>query len=147
MTLGAGSMLPAWLVLPPAAAVLLVIAAHVNAVRGEGGAAMPESRKRLRTASGVLMMVVTCLLAYALGIVDPNAKAGMFAMAWMSVAVMLFMVVILAGLDALNTLKINHSQRQELREQLREVQRIVDQAKQETPELHLAPDDEQDDDQ
>ena len=53
------------LVLPLAGVVLLVIGAHVVSQQREG---VPAKRRRIRTASGLLMMIVTTLLAWALAI-------------------------------------------------------------------------------
>ncbi len=58
-------MLPPWVVLPLAGLTLLVTAAHVLALQTSD---LPSRRRRLRTAAGVLMMLVTGLLAYALGL-------------------------------------------------------------------------------
>jgi Na+/proline symporter len=102
-----GSMLPAWVVLLVGVPTLLGIAAHVLSLQR---ASMPRTRRRLRTASGVLMMLVTGLLAYAIGIaevperprIQPGA-AGAFVLVWSVIVGLLAMVVLLAIMDALLT--------------------------------------------
>jgi len=59
------SILPAWVVLPVSGLTMLVVACHVLATHA---ADMPLRRRRLRVANGLLMMFVTALLAYALGV-------------------------------------------------------------------------------
>lgn len=118
------TMLPGWLVLPVAALTLLVVAAHVLAVQAGD---MPLRRKRLRIANGLLMMFVTALLAYALGmagvIQEPIAQPGearRFVLVWMAIIGLVGIVVALAGADAIATISHGWGVRKHLRQEMRE---------------------------
>lgn len=105
--LSAGPMLPPWVVLPLAGLTLLVTAAHVLALQASD---LPSRRRRLRTAAGVLMMLVTGLLAYALGVIDalPSPAADpqstrQFLLTWVSIVTLLCFIMLLAAADLLHT--------------------------------------------
>ncbi|HRQ74117.1 MAG TPA: hypothetical protein PLU35_13915 [Phycisphaerales bacterium] len=103
-------ILPAWFVLPLAIATVLIVSAHLSAMQHTE---MPATRRRLRQANGVVMLVATPLLAYAFGIAttrDPRT----FAMVWTACTGLLGMVVLLAGLDILNNVRLYASQRRGL---------------------------------
>ncbi len=98
--------------LPIAAAVLLVIAAHTLALQRDPD--IPPVRRRIRTANGVLMMLTTTLLAYAISIVTP-ANPNAFALAWLAVVGLLTIIITVALLDAAHTLKLHAQSRRDLR--------------------------------
>lgn len=125
--LAASTILPGWVVLPVASITMLVVAAHVLATHAGD---LPSRRRRLRTANGVLMMFVTALLAYALGVAgvvtEPKAEpeeARRFMLVWLSIVGLLGVVVTLAGADAIATvihgLGVRRSLRAEMRDGLR----------------------------
>lgn len=115
-----GTIAPAWLVLPIAAVALLIIAGHMQAMWEAARRGLePESRVRIRTVNGFVMMVTTCLAAYGFGIVTPD-RAGMFVLAWTAVAGLIGIVVMLAVIDALNTARLSWRFRREARRSLRE---------------------------
>jgi ABC-type dipeptide/oligopeptide/nickel transport system permease subunit len=107
-------LMPAWLALPVAAVVLLVLAGHLLALNIS---AMPPRRRRIRMATTVLMMLVTPLLGYGLGVVSP-AQARMYVLVWVLVASLLFMILLLAVLDMTTTLRLHRTQLRELRERM-----------------------------
>jgi predicted nucleic acid-binding Zn ribbon protein len=123
MTLAQG-MLPAWLVLPICGLVLVVIAGHVLGLHMQD---MPPRRRRIRTACGLLMMFVTAMIAYALGIMPvPQGGAGgdgergrAFVMVWTIIVGLLAMMIVLAASDALHTLMQALHDRRALRDELR----------------------------
>lgn len=103
MTL-ADAMLPAWVVIPLAGLTMMIIAIHVLSVQMSE---MPHQRKRLRIASGLIMMILSALIAYALGIAqvvdDPKAQPGparAFVVIWTLIVGLLSIVVMLALVDA-----------------------------------------------
>lgn len=98
---------PTWLVMPLALVVMLLLIVHVRLLRRE---AMPASRKRIRMANGVLMMVGTPLIAYAMGVVTP-AQARLFPFAWVAVAGVVVVVLFLAVMDMLNTWRLASRER------------------------------------
>lgn len=114
-------MLPGWLVFSLCAGTLLVIAWHVLSVQRS---AMPRVRKRLRICSGILMMFISTLLAYALGVApvlehprqNPDASK-VFVIVWIVVVGLLAIVVVLAVLDALMTVSAGAAARRRLHEE------------------------------
>lgn len=68
---------------------------------------MPASRRRIRTASGLLMMVVAPLLAHAISTGPGTDQPRPMAVLWLVILFMLCMVVGLAALDLLNTLRLS----------------------------------------
>lgn len=106
--------MPAWLALSVGAVTLLVIAGHVLAVNLS---AMPARRRRIRLTAGILMMLVTPLLAYGLGIATPS-RPRMYVLVWVLVAALLFMIILLALLDVMNTLRMHREQLRALRERI-----------------------------
>lgn len=122
--LGAGSILPGWIVGPVAAVMLVAIAAHVLAMHATP---MPVRRRRIRTVNGLLMMLVTALLGYALGglpqvqrpIAAP-AETKLFLLVWFTIIGLVGMIVMLAAMDSLHTLVLGMSTRKRLRQELRQ---------------------------
>jgi len=106
-------ILPVWFVAPMAVVTMLILATHVTSVQSSD---MPRSRQRIRVANGILMMFLTPLVAFVFGFATTD-EPGLFVMGWTSVSAMLVMVLMLAGLDMLNTARLH---RQELRRIRRE---------------------------
>ena len=107
VALASAPLAPGWLVLPLGVVTLLVLAAHVMALRE---APMPESRRRIRVANGLVMMILTPLLAYAFGIATPGEPRA-FVLAWSASIGLLLLMILLAGADAMNTLRLHLSDR------------------------------------
>ncbi|MBC7773486.1 MAG: hypothetical protein H7210_13395 [Pyrinomonadaceae bacterium] len=120
--LASNPILPPWVVLPMAVVTMLVISWHVLAIQR---ATMPASRKRIRTANGLLMLLVTALLAYALSIMNAAVPRGaavddvrLFVLVWALIMGLLPMVIGLAMLDALNNIRLHRVTRRKLKQQL-----------------------------
>lgn len=121
--LTAGSLLPAWAVVPIAAAAVVVLAAHVLAIQQSP---MPARRRRIRTANGLLMMLISSLLAYALGVAptisnpttNPEAARN-FLIVWSAIMALLSLVIALAALDVAHTARLAVTDRRRLREEFR----------------------------
>ncbi len=94
-----------WVAVPAAAVVMFVVAGHVLAMQ-QTRTHMPASRRRIRTANGLLMLMVAPLLAYALSNGPGTDQPRPMAVLWLLILAMLVMVVGLALLDALNTLRL-----------------------------------------
>jgi hypothetical protein len=107
------SILQVWFVAPMAAVTMLVLATHLTLLRK---APMPESRRRIRIANGVLMLFATPLIAYVFGVATP-ATPSAFVVAWTSVAVMLLMMLMLAMLDMLNTARLHRAELRRIRQE------------------------------
>lgn len=118
LTLGTGSLAPGWLVLPLAGVALLATAAHIVALREAPAGALPESRRRIRTATGWVIMVTIPLTAYAFGIATPS-DAGVYLTVWMAVVALLGAILMLALLDAVNTMRLHRAAVRRLRAEYR----------------------------
>lgn len=118
--LGAG-LAPAWAVLPVAMLTLLVVAAHVLLlVRAD----MPPSRRRIRAASGVLMMATLPVAVYALVFADPVIQQREFVLSWMLTTAMVLLVLLLAIVDIVNTWRLKRVEAGHLRRLLREARAL-----------------------
>lgn len=111
----AGPLAPPWAVFPMALVTMIIIAAHL---RGVARADVPPSRRRIRTANGWLMMFLAIALACATGVVS-TADKRTFVLCWMAVAGLTGMVLLLAWIDAFNSLRLHRRDRRELRGQFR----------------------------
>lgn len=113
---------PAWLVLPLALIALIVQAGYLIALKELPKGAIPPSRKRIRTASGWMSMFAIPLLAYGFGIAT-TADPGLYAIVWMTVIALLGGVLMLAGLDAINTVRLHRKAKGKLSAEFREALR------------------------
>lgn len=121
----AGPLAPAWLVLPLAAVALLATAAHIIALREAPKGALPESRRRIRIATGWVIIITIPLTAYAFGIATP-ARAGNYLLIWMMVTALIGAILMLAMLDALNTARLHRLAMRRLRQDFRNLQEADD---------------------
>lgn len=110
-----GSLAPAWIVLPIAAVVMLLLAGHVLVM---ARADMPASRRRIRTINGVLMLCTVPVLACAFGLVSPSDQR-LFVMVWMLGAGMVLIVLGLACMDLMNNWRIARDERRKLLDEIR----------------------------
>ncbi len=117
---GAGSLAPGWLVLPLAAVALLATATHIILLREAPRGTLPESRRRIRLATGWVIMATIPLTAYAFGIATPS-NAGTYLTVWMVVTALIGAVLMLAMLDALNTVRLHRGAARRLRDDFRRV--------------------------
>ncbi|MBX3410767.1 MAG: hypothetical protein KF859_12895 [Phycisphaeraceae bacterium] len=103
---------PMWLAGPVAALAFIVVALHLVSLRR---AEMPASRRRIRLATGSLMIVTIPLLLYAFAVVTPG-ETRPFTLAWVGVVAMILLVLVLAVLDLFNTWRLGNSERMRLRD-------------------------------
>jgi hypothetical protein len=118
---------PAWLVLPLAAVALLATAAHIIVLREAPAGAIPESRRRVRIATGWVIMVAIPLTAYGFGIADPD-RPGVFMMVWTAVIGLIGAILLLAMLDAANTVRLHRAERRRLVNELKALRDEADDA-------------------
>jgi uncharacterized paraquat-inducible protein A len=108
--MNASPLLPAWVVLPVAAFMLLVVALHLLLLlRSE----MPASRRRIRTLNGWLMLFLVPMGAAAFGVVSPS-DPRLFVLIWTIVVLMLVLLIGLAMLDMVNTTRLYRRERDNL---------------------------------
>lgn len=105
-------VLPPIAVLPVAILAVLVVAAHLAALHADHTVAL--SRKRIRTANGVVMLVASVALAYAFAFAPVNNPAR-FTIAWGAAIMLLTVVLALSSLDALNNVRLARLQRRRVR--------------------------------
>jgi len=105
-----------WLVGPLAIITLLLLAGHVHLT---ARICQPDSRRRIRMANGMLMMMLVPLATFALTLVAPTQQR-IFVIAWMLVAGLITIILMLALMDASNTMRLHTTARRELRAMLRE---------------------------
>lgn len=126
-TLAQGSLAPGWLVLPLAALALIATAAHIIALREAPKGSLPESRRRIRIATGWVILVTVPLTAYGFGIADPD-RTGVFVLVWTASTGLIGTIVILALLDAANTVRLHRLASGRLRDELRRLRESDDDA-------------------
>ena len=109
---------PIWLVLPLALLALIVQAGYLIALRELPKGKIPPSRRRIRTATGWMSMFAIPLTAYGFGIAtmeDPST----FAIVWMVVIGLIAAILMLSGLDAINTMRLRRVAQQQLEKEYR----------------------------
>jgi undecaprenyl pyrophosphate phosphatase UppP len=104
-------LVPWWLAMPVAAAVLVMLARYLLALFP---AEMEARRKRIRIANTFLMMLVTPLVAYGFGVVVPSRPRAYF-FTWTLICSLLLMIIVLALLDMANSVRLHRTQVRELR--------------------------------
>lgn len=111
------TIIPFWLGVPVAAAVMLFVAAHALSL---GESDHPASRKRIRLASSVVMLLTVPLLTVAFCVLDPNVHPREWALSMLASICMVSFVLLLAGLDIINTMRLSMMARGQLRQELAE---------------------------
>ncbi len=110
---------PIWLVLPLALIALVVQAGYLIALKELPKGVMPASRKRIRTASSWMSMFAIPLSAYGFGFATMD-DPGLFTIVWMVVIGLITGILMLAGLDAVNTLRLHRKATQGLKAEFRQ---------------------------
>lgn len=112
-------VVPLWLTAPLAGALMVLIAAHILALRAAGERVDP-ARRRIRTVNGFVGMATLPLTVYAFSVVTPQ-QPRQFMLTWMLVMGLLVLTILLASVDMFNTARLNREKAREMREQLREL--------------------------
>jgi hypothetical protein len=107
-------LLPAWLVLPAAVLTLLMLGGQFWVI---SAAAMDAQRKRLRQATTFLLMLLTPMAAYGFGIAAP-ARGREYVFVWVLIAALLFIIIMLALLDMLHSLRLYRQHMAQVRARL-----------------------------
>jgi hypothetical protein len=106
--------MPAWLAAAIGAVAVLAIGLHLLSLPR---AAMPPSCRRIRISNGLLMALSVPVIVYAAGMTSPQEPRA-FTIAWSSVAALMGLIVLLACLDAANSMRLHVLHRRDLRRQL-----------------------------
>jgi hypothetical protein len=140
-----GHVLPFWLTAPLGGGLMVLLAAHLLAMRAAGDR-MPESRRRIRTVNGFVGLVTLPLTVYAFSIVTP-AQPRPFLFAWLTVMALLGLTLLLAAIDMFNNARLSRLAARDMRAELIELRRRTDALQHEpnepthTPDLRLRRDD------
>lgn len=116
--LAANPPLPAIAVVPLALLAMIFIAGHVMAMN-DPTSGVPTSRKRIRSANGVMLMWLVALVTYAISILNPE-HTSRFVLTWLTIITVVGLVLILALLDVLNTIRLHSAARRIIREELKQ---------------------------
>lgn len=111
-------ILPVVVILPMAAMAMLVTCGHLVWMQRTP---MPPTRRRIRTVTGVLSLFTITLTAIGFGVVNP-ADARPFLLVWLTVIGLLGILVLLAGIDMANNVRLHAAERKHIREQLARLQ-------------------------
>ncbi len=115
-------LLPMWATGPLAVVLLLALAAHVLWLLH---AKMPDSRRRIRLMTGVLMMMGAPLGVYAFSVVTPSTPRN-FAIAWLLLGAITLTVLLLAILDIANTWRLHFDEQREVSRNIRAARDAAD---------------------
>ncbi len=97
------SLIPAWFCVPVAAMLFAIVALHL---RTTARSDHPPSRKRIRLANGILILINLPLLTAGFSLVNPNVHPKPWVLIWVAAMVLLACNVGLAILDVVNTLRL-----------------------------------------
>lgn len=111
MLASAGPALPLWAVAPPCLLLMLVLAGYVMALKE---ADVPESRRRIRTAGCIVMMMTQPMIVYLFAIVTPSSPRK-FMLTWAMLIGLLGMLVFLALVDVINNFRLHTKMKNQLR--------------------------------
>ncbi len=113
-------VLSPWVVLPIAAALMLLVAALQAAIqRGDS----PPSRRRIRSANSLVMLLAIPLLAAGFCLVNPTLAPRAFLLTWAAAIGLLCIAVALALLDMVNTWRLTTTSRRSLHESFQALSR------------------------
>jgi len=110
-----GTLIPVWICVPIAAAMMICLALHARAIaRGNH----PASRKRIRLANAAVMLVNTPLLAAGFSLINSSTAPRAWLLVWIAAMVLLAFSIGLALLDMLNTVRLARRAARELTQSL-----------------------------
>ncbi|MEM0983639.1 MAG: hypothetical protein AAGI17_06805 [Planctomycetota bacterium] len=131
---------------------MIVVAGHLIAMK-QAHARIPSSRHRIRSVIGGVVMLTIPTLVFAFSFTS-RADPAMFLRAWTAAIGLLGIVVVLASVDALNSLRLGRSLQREARAafhaEIAETRRRIAEARaadpnmRDTPNLRLVSDEDSD---
>jgi len=111
-------ILPAWFVLPLAVLTMIVVGFHIQWMHR---VSMPGSRRRIRTASNMVSLLAIPLFATGFGLISPGDHR-LFVGVWFLAMSLLGIIILLAGIDMLNSFRLHAAERRHLRSQIRRLE-------------------------
>jgi len=106
-----------WIVFPIAIVLLIAVAGHMIALRELPAGRVPESRRRIRIATGWVIMFTIPLSAYGFAIAS-TAEPNIFVFVWTAVVLLIGCILVLAMIDMFNSARINRQQSEQLNSEL-----------------------------
>ncbi len=108
-----GVVVPIWATGPLALALMGAVMVHllVLAPRVE-----PASRRRIRTVNGWVMLVAVPMVAAGFSVVSPTTQPAVWVLVWMVAIGLIVLAVLLAVIDAANTVRLHRRLRDHLRQ-------------------------------
>ncbi len=107
MTLAAVLVAPS-ISVPAAAALALGLLWYWRQL---GRKPVPGSRRRVRRAATAVMLAGVLCMVPALSFLDPQTRPGAWALTWVLVMILLAIMVAVAAIDVLNTLRLARLER------------------------------------
>lgn len=112
-----GPIIPVWLALPVALVLMVLIGTHAASVRASNA---PPSSKRIRLANSWLSLLTLGLLTAGFGMLDPDLHPSEWMLVWIAAMSMLVLVISLAMIDVINTMRLIIGTRRALQRKLRQ---------------------------
>ncbi len=109
MTLGEVHLHPS-MTIPPAVLLTVVMAWYWRRL---GAGDVPDSRRRIRRASIAVTLLTLPILVHAASFLDAEARPGQYVITWLLVMFCIGLVLLTAGLDVLNTMRLSHLHRRQ----------------------------------
>lgn len=96
-------MVPLTITIPSAVAAVIILACYWRSTYMKS---VERSRRRIRRANTLVQYALIIALVYALSMVRPAYEKQQFILAWMTVLLFVTVMIVLAGADAINTVRI-----------------------------------------
>ncbi len=94
---------------------MVLVATHAHATARSD---QPASRKRIRIANAVVMLLMLPMLACGFSLLDPHRHPREWTLVWIAALALLVVGIALAVLDAANTARLTLASRRRLRASL-----------------------------
>jgi hypothetical protein len=107
-------LIPVWIAIPLGSLMLIVLGAKLLML---GYVPMDDRRRRIRIACTALLMFITAMFSYGVGVATPS-RPRMYVMVWVLIAALLMMVIMLAALDLLHTARLHRMSIREMRQKI-----------------------------
>lgn len=110
-----GSLLSPYVVVPIAGGVMALLALHLASLKRTPH---PPSRRRIRSANALIMLAIVPLFAVGVSLISAQRNPRLWLLLWLAVISLVWMSVMLALLDMVNTLRMARVRRRKLQRML-----------------------------